>query len=400
MAGLMTVSACLQDVASAEVVGWRGDGTGRFASAQPPLEWSAEQKKNILWKVRVGRGYSSPVAAGGRVFLTSEEDKLVCVDASTGKVSWENRNGPAELPGGTNATGKLPAREAGYATPTPVTDGRFVWASFGTGMVVCYDLAGNRKWIRHIEAPPASKYGRAGSPLFVEGRLIVAIGCLTALDPATGKTLWESKGAGEAFGTPAMVKIGGATVLFTGNGDCVRVSDGALLEKALGNSLYTTPVAGSDAVYFAGPQTVGVKLPAKLDGKPEFKRLWMTELEGEFFSSPVRLDGILYAANNQGVLSALDTKTGEILYQQHLDLPSQSAPPGVEPASIYPSLAIASDSIFLGNDKGDTLVIAPGREYRKIGQNALEEGAAGSPAFDGRLIFLRGGDFLYCIGAR
>ena len=414
---LLLVSAC--SASGGEVVGWRGDGTGLFVSAQPPLEWGAEPKKNILWKARIGKGYSSPVASGGRVFITAEEDKLLCIDAATGQVAWAKTNGLEELanateskairpagadpslgPGPTNVIAKLPAKEAGYATATPVTDGQLVYACFGTGLVVCYDLAGQRRWVRHFVAPPSSTYGRAASPLLVEGRLLVVLGCLTALDPATGRTLWESKQVGESFATPAVMKTGATAVVFTGNGACVRVSDGAVLGKELGNSLYTTPVTADSQVYFIGPQTIAVRLVGKVEANPEFKRLWLTELEGEFFSSPVLIDGVLYAVSNEGMLSALETKTGVLLYQQHIDIPSQGVGPGVEPANIYPSLAVAAQALFLSNDKGDTLVLGVGREYKRIGVNTLEEGAAGSPAFQGKRVFLRGGESLYCIGAK
>ena len=388
-----------EDAAASVTVGWRGDGTGVYASARPPLEWSSEEKKGIIWKAKVGSGYSSPVAAGGRVLVTSEPDRLICVESTDGKVAWEKRDGLADQ-AGAGPKRELPAKEAGYATPTPLTDGKSVFVTFGTGIVACHDLGGERRWIRHIDAPPASPYGRGSSPVLADGKLLISIGCLTALDPATGKTLWESKGAVEAFGTPALTRIGGATVAITGNGDCVRVSDGAIVEKGLGNSIYTSPVCGAGSVFFVGPQTVAVKLPEKLDGRQEFKRMWLTEMEGEFFSSPVLLGGVLYAASNQGTLHALDPVTGETIYEAHVDIPSQMSPPGVEPGHIYPSLSVAGGVLFLGNDKGDMLVAALGKEFRKIGRNDLEEGAAGSPAFEGAFVYLRGGEFLYCIGAR
>lgn len=387
------------ETVASRIVGWRGDGTGAV-TAQPPLEWSTETRKNVLWRVKVGQGYSSPVATGGRVFLTSEPDLLVCVEPASAKVAWERKNGFAELPGATNATEKLPNREAGYATATPVTDGQSVYATFGTGIVVSYDLAGGRKWVRHLKAPTGSSYGRGASPVLCEGKLLVVIGCVTALDPATGKTLWAAKEAGESFGTPVVARIGGTAVVFTGNGDCVRVSDGALLEKGLGSSPYTSPLVGGGAVFFTGPQTVAAQLPEKLEGKPEFKRLWLTELEGDFFSSPVLANGILYVASNQGMLYALDAKTGALVYSMHVDIPSQGVPPGVEPANIYPSLVAVGGAILLSNDKGDTLVIAPGKEFQLLGQNALDQGAAGTPTFDGKLLFLRGGAFLYCVGVK
>ena len=397
LAAWLAALPALSQPAAPAAIGWRGDGTG-VVTAQPALEWSSEAKKNILWRVQVGAGYSSPVAAAGRVFLASEPDRLVCVETARARVAWERTNGLAQLPGAAPRIEKLPNREAGHATPTPVTDGKFVYASFGTGIVVCYDLAGQRRWMRQLDAPPGSSYGRGASPILCDGKLLVVIGCVTALDPATGQTFWSAPEAGESFGTPAVARIGGVPVVVTGHGDCVRVSDGALLETALGATPYTSPVVAGGVVFLAGPQTVAAQLPEKLEGKPEFKRLWMTELEGDFFSSPVLVNGLLYVASNQGMLHALDARTGELVYQAHLDIPSQGGPPGTEPASIYPSLVSVAGTILVSNDKGDTLVIAPGREFKPLRQNGLEQGSAGTPAFEARLLFMRGGPFLYCIG--
>jgi outer membrane protein assembly factor BamB len=398
-ASLLTSCAFAQDAASAPV-GWRGDGTGIFASAEPAPEWDSDAKKNILWRVKVGESYSSPVAVANRVFVTVEEEKLLCLDAATGKVLWKKDNGFASLPPEMNVKAKDLPTNAGYAAPTPVTDGKFVYASFGVGIVVCCDLEGNRKWVRYLDVPQASDYGRATSPILVDGKLLVTIGHLFALDPATGKTLWEAKDTAEAFGTPCAAKIGDVTVVFTATGDCVRVSDGRVLEKELGSLLYVSPLVCDGVVYYAGPQTVACKIPDQPADKPEFKRLWSAELEGEFFSSPLCSGGILYAVSNQGFLCALDLKTGGSLYNQHIDIPSQSSPPGVEPASIYPSLALAAGRLFVGNDAGYTLVVAPGKEYRKLGENRIDEGSGSSPAFAGKLVFLRGGEYLYCIGAK
>jgi outer membrane protein assembly factor BamB len=228
--------------------GWRGDGTGRFHGAQPPDAWSGDEKKNILWTLKVGKSYSSPVIAGDKLFLTSEQEKLICVDAVTHKIVWEKNNAFEDLPAEMNAKEKRYPASSGFAAATPVTDGKLVWASFGTGIVGCYDLDGNRKWVVYIDHPQTTEYGRTACPLLVDGKLIVTIGWLMALDPATGKTLWEAKDATERYGTPAVARIAKAAVLITPAGDVVKASDGTIVERELSMLAYASPVVEGSVV--------------------------------------------------------------------------------------------------------------------------------------------------------
>ena len=177
--------------ASAKAVGgWRGDVTGRYPDARPPTEWDADDGTNILWQAEVGKSQSSPVAAGQRIFVTAEQDLLLCLDRKTGKVLWKRDNGPGALRPADRPDGRPPVGPGGgYSIPTPVTDGKFVYVSYGTGIVACCDMAGGRKWIRIIKRPQVTEYGRAASPLLVGGKLLVSIGALIALDPQTGRTL-------------------------------------------------------------------------------------------------------------------------------------------------------------------------------------------------------------------
>src|SRR6266567_457267 len=82
-------------------VGWRGDGSGQYPSADPPTKWSA--KENIVWKAEVGMGTSSPVLVAQRVFITAEPDLLICLDAGTGKELWRKLHNLSDFPAAKNA---------------------------------------------------------------------------------------------------------------------------------------------------------------------------------------------------------------------------------------------------------------------------------------------------------
>ena len=221
--------------------GWRGDDSGRFPDADPPLEWSDET--NVLWKTEVGVCHSSPVVAGGRVFLTAEEEGLLCLNADNGEILWTRENGFDQLPPEVRDKAEKHSSACGYASPTPVTDGLHVWVAFGSGVVTCFDIEGKRRWIRQFQLEPATADGRSASPVLADRRLIVSITHLIALDAATGETLWEQTDSEEKYGTPATSEVGDVAVLITPGGEVIRLSDGRILAKGMGGAEYSSPVA-------------------------------------------------------------------------------------------------------------------------------------------------------------
>jgi len=384
--------------------GWRGDGSGLFPKADPPTEWDIDTGKNILWKAETGKSQSSPIVVGDRLFLTAEQDLLLCVDRKTGKVLWQKDDGYTALPAGMKVPEKRPPASpgCGYSTPTPVSDGKLVYASHGTGIVACYDVDGNRRWIQRLDVEQTTEYGRSASPVLAGGKLIVSLGGLLALDPQTGKTLWEAKDAKCSYGSPTVARIGEVEVLLTPMGDCVRVSDGKILATELATAKYVSPLVldGGIVVYATSP-AIAWKLPDKAADAVKPTKLWENEdIEGEFFASPVCHGGLLYAASNEGVLYVLDAKTGKIAWQKELDIPSAGGKMGAEPANIYPSLILVGKHVLLGNDTGTTLVLVPGREYKALSRNVLDKGSGASPIADGGQLFLRGGKRLYCIAPK
>jgi outer membrane protein assembly factor BamB len=386
---------------AAEGTGWRGDGTGRYPNADPPLAWDSDAGEGILWQTKVGKGQSTPVVAGGRVLLTVEPDRLVAVDRQSGQVQWTSDHSPASLPADLKVPEQRPrtAPGCGYSTPSAVTDGQAVYVSFGTAVVACYDLAGSRRWIRYLDLPLVTEYGRSASPVLADGKLLVSVGGLVAFDAQTGETRWQNLKARPTYGTPAVARIGDQPVAITPAGDVVRLGDGVLLARGLAKTTYTSPVVHAGVVYFADSPAVAVRLPDQAGDTVVCQRLWENDdLEGEFFASPVYHDGRLYCVSNEGTLYVLDTVTGKLIFQHELDIRSASGKAGSEPANLYPSVTLAGAQLLVGNDVGEALILAPGGEYRELGRNFLERGSGASPVPDGDRLFVRGGDTLYCLG--
>jgi len=381
--------------AGAQARGFRGDGSGRFPDAAPPIEWGAE--KNIRWTTKIGPNkYSAPVVVDGRIFLVAEPAQLVCVDAADGRILWQKSNGYADLPG--KVEGKPPRGDAGNTTPTPVSDGRFVYAVFGSGIVACYDLKGERRWIRYGGPYPAPEYGRSTSPALVGGKLLVTLSCMIALDATTGEEAWKNKEVQELYGTPVPAVLGGVDVVVLPSGQVVRVSDGRILASELGGLSYASPLVQDGAVYLIQALSSAQQLTASSPDKWEARQLWEQELDGIFYASALLDKGLIYAVSNNGDFYILDAKDGKILAHKELDLPSGAGRPGASAANLYPSLALAGNYLMLFNDQGDALVLEPGRRYTELRRNHLGAGHGSAPAFDGRFIYMRGDQNLYCIG--
>ncbi len=386
------------DPGTARTVGWRNDGSGHYPLATPPLEWSAT--KNILWKTRIGPNkYSSPIVVGRRIFLVADPAQLLCVNADDGKLLWQKSNDYADLPEKYELRHSL--GDAGNTTPTPVSDGQFVYVVFGTGIVACYDLNGARQWIQHFDLKIATEYGRAASPVLAGGRLMVTLSYLMALDTRTGRVAWKNAAVPESYGTPVVARVAGVEVLVMPSGQIVRAADGTLLASDLGGLKFASPIIRDNTVYLIQTGSSAKQLSGGAGDKWAVKQLWDQELEGTFYASAIWHRGLIYGIANEYMFSILDTETGKLLVTRDLVFPEANARPASAPIpNMYASLVIAGKHLFMSNDQGDTLVLEPGREFKEVRRNHLGEGHGGAPAFDDRHIYLRSGLDLYCIGEK
>lgn len=393
------------------VSGWRGDGTGVFAGATPPMKWSGDKKEGvggILWKVKVGKTlFNSPVVVGEKVFVLADPDKLVCLDTNSGKELWSKTTTMSDYPG--KVEEEIPSHdEVANTTPTPVTDGRNIYVFFANGLVSCFDLGGTRKWIVFLNEPSATAYGRSASPCLVDGKLVVSAGRLTALDAQTGKVVWTAAKVVEQFGSPVAAKVGdggGEALVVSPSGHVVKAADGTVLtiaaangkvldKKGFGDLMYASPLVIGDKAYFMDADAYAMQLSVH---EAEIKRLWRSDMEGEFFASPVCYEGLIYAVSNQGQLYVSDAATGKAIYDKKLEIANMSGDPSAPAGNIYQSICVAGGRIYLSNEQGETLVLEPGREYKELAHNYLGQQVAGSLTFAGKRIYVRTKDGVCCI---
>ncbi|MEI7835214.1 MAG: PQQ-binding-like beta-propeller repeat protein [Planctomycetota bacterium] len=377
-------------------VGWRGDGTGRYPQATPPTEWSAE--KNVVWKTPTPAwSNASPVIVGDRIFICAEPSTLLCLNKADGKILWQKACGYDVLSG---AEGKEPvgkevappptppsAHEVnGYSSATPVSDGKSVYVVFGTGIAACYDLAGNRRWVRMVERP-SHNWGHSTSPVLVDDKLIVHVKKVWALKTSDGATAWSQDSA-QAWGTPAVARVGGKSVGVMPAGDFIRADDGVTIASKAGSLTYASPIVHDGMVYFAQDNACGVRLPETAEPAAQLKPAWSAGgRKGRFYASSVFHAGLLYVVNQSGEFNVLDAATGDTLAGRKLELGGTT----------YPSIALAGERLFVSSDTGKTIVLELGKELKQVAANTLEPFRS-TPVFEGARMYVRTTNHLICIG--
>ena len=326
-------------------------------------------------------------------------------------------------------------QHVGTANGTPCSDGKYVWAIFGGGTysgpltVVCYDLDGKRIWARGYSDVAAGEHGTHCSPVVVDGKLVVqTIDTIGVLDAATGKDIWTAKPQGQANnggGSPICTRLGDTWVIIGPRRDIYRLADGKVLfvpdAQNLGHSL-TTPALDQGVIY----QTVGwgnsnysaFQLPDAYADTIKPKQLYRVAVDAEgkykdytftnsFIGSPLYDNGLVYYLTEGGILHVSDSAKGTPAYVRMLD-EMRTRVQWVFFNGACASPALAGKYVYLVDDNGITVIIEPGREFKKVAVNPLEcyrggfsqEQILSTPVFEGKYMYLRTPSYLYCIGGK
>jgi len=395
---------------------WRGPrGTGVTAEQGLPLEWSNE--KNVLWKMPLpGPGNSTPIVQGGRVFLTSASNKgqqrsLLCFDAKSGKLLWTKT---------VKYDGQQPTHKTNpYCSSSPVTDGQRVIAWHGSAGVHAYDYDGKELWskdlgeFRHI-------WGTASSPVIWKDLVIISAGpglraFVAALKKDSGEEVWRyttpsavARKIGEfrgSWSTPVLHEIDGQTQLVLSLPNLLVALDPQTgkpvwQSRGLGDLVYTSPLV-SDSFVVAMSGYHGPALAVKAGGQGEITethRLWRHSTRKDLpqrVGSGVLAGGHVYILNEPGEAWCINAQTGEIKWRLPL---GKRRGRGFEGRS-WSSLLLAGDRMYALAMSGDTYVLAVDPEKgRLLAHNPIGEMTRASlAAADGRL-YLRTYEHLYCIG--
>jgi outer membrane protein assembly factor BamB len=373
---------------------WRGpSGQGRVPDGPYPNRWAPTE--NIVWRVPVaGRGNSSPIVWDDRIFLTTAYDggqrlSMLAYRRTDGKPLWETFVPQRSVEWG--------HPKNGFASATPATDGRRVYASFGSNGLMAVDLDGKIAWHRPV-GRLANYHGSAGSPVLYKDRLFIyqdhggseAGGSfVAAFDTETGKPLWQTpRTANVGWGTPVVITAGGRDELIVSSQRHVQAYDpatGKQLWSVAGNTyeVIPTPVVGHGLVYCAsgraGP-TIAIR-PGGSGDVTSTHVAWSVAKGSPFVPSPMLVGEVLYLVNDmQSIVTALEAKSGALLFQARL---------GTERREGFSSSPVAvNGQIFITNDDGETFVLKASRTFELSHVNQLGEAVLASPALvDGRWYF-------------
>ena len=388
-AGVMVLATLMPDgLATGQTVGWRTDGTGRYPDATPAIQWSGT--RNVAWATPMPSwSNSTPVITGDRLFICSEPATLLCLRVSDGKIFWQRENGTQQLDPPVASDLPRAHNANGYSSPTPVTNGQFVYVMFGNTVAAGYDLDGNRRWIRSVDSP-VHKWGHSSSPALASGVVAVLVKDLVGLDASTGQPKWRVPSK-QSWGSPVATQIGDTAVFVTPNGQIVRAADGKVLWDELGVVEYCSPVIVDGVLYYIQKHSVALKLPDSIDGQPQ--ELWRQKIKGDrHYASPLVHDGLIWAVSRGEFLTVLDAATGEKVDTRQLDLgePKRN--------SAYPSITLGGQNVFIGSESGTTIVLELGREFQQVARNTLAQHRS-SPVFVGGRMYVRTTGHLYCIEA-
>jgi outer membrane protein assembly factor BamB len=374
-------------------------GQGASGEKGLPLQWS--ESKNLLWKTPVaGRGWSSPVVAGDRVWLTTAvEDgdvslRVLAFDIETGRqvISTEVfrlRRSP------------LLNLKNSWASPTPIVDGDRVYVHFGAEGTAALTTVGERIW--QARFPYQSQHGGGGSPAIYGDLLIFSCdgsdtAFVIALDKRTGQVRWKTprrQPADQAYSTPLVIRVGDRDQLIS-----VGAFRAAAYDPESGRELWRVnyqdgfsnvprPVFGHGLVYISTGFQEPSLLAVRPDGAGDVTRThiaWTLARAAPHTPSPLLVGDDLYLVSDLGVATCLDAKTGKVHWRERLEGNYSASPVFVD------------GRIYFQSEEGMTTVIAPGTQLVKLATSELDGATLASMAVSHGSFFLRSATHLYRIG--
>ena len=385
---------------------WRGPNADGVADSRDlPLKWG--RTENVLWSAELpGWGTSSPVVSGDRVFVTSQTTQggkksllTLCFDRKTGRELWRHDVG-------FGADQKTHAK-SNLAVNTPAVTADAVYVAFGNADVARYTHDGKLVWVRRYLKTfddPKMAWGYSISPLVLGDSVLFPWNhhkgpCyLIGLDKRTGEVAWKKdRPIGTAHATPLLVEHHGQTdILVPGQNRLTAFDAGTHAERwrygegsgPYNGEIISSPVSGDGMVFcqlWRESKIHAVRLRG--EGKPP-EPVWVSQKPGPVEPSLLYYCGVVYAMMDDGVLVALDGRTGREHYRERLKGSFNSSP------------VAGNGHVYVSNTDGTTFVVKAGAEFELVATNDLGERITASPAITGDAMIYRTDSHLYCVGTR
>src|SRR5688500_9929837 len=416
---------------------WRGASHTGVATGEPPVAWS--DTSNVKWKVEIpGRGYSTPVAWGNRIFLTTaipsgkkpaeapapdaggrgggrggagggsgagEEHRfeVLALDRATGKVLWQKTAVTATPHEGYHH------QYGSFASNAPATDGQRVYAFFGSRGLYVYDLNGKLLWQKDLGLRMTMHlaFGEGTGTVVHDGRIYLQFdhkgeGFVVALKAADGKELWRApRMENSSWSTPLVVEHAGAKQLVVSADTKVKAYDvetGKVVWEVAGIGMnpIPQPVQFRDTVIlmsgYRNPKLFAVRLGRTGDLTGTDAVVWETTRGTSYTASPSLHDGRLYIISDNGMLYVFDAATGTPHYLQ------QRLP---KPYNFKASALVVNDRVYLATEEGDVVVVKTGNQFEVLATNTLtDQSFIASPIAVGNDLYLRSRTHLFRISER
>ncbi len=357
-----------------------------------PDNWDINTGKNIKWKTEIPiHGYNSPVIWDDKMFLSGADDNsrvVYCIDINSGNILWERK--ADNIPGSPSTPPKT-TDDTGLAAASLTTDGKRVFAIFGTGDIIAFDFSGKRVWARNLGVP-ANHYGHSSSLITRDNKIFVQYDTqrgsrVLALDNETGKTVWESARTDDvSWSSPILAKVNEKyqLILLSLPGlSGYDISNGKQLwyVQCMSGEVGTSPAYGGGLVYAANEYA---KMVAVDPMTGEIK--WEDNYYLPEVSSPVYYDGLVYVATTFAVIACFEAQTGEFLWEYDTK------------TGFYSSPIIADGKLYVFDLDGNAYIFNPGREPNLLFSTNMGEPVFATPAFSQGRMYIRTNNYLYCIG--
>jgi outer membrane protein assembly factor BamB len=381
-------------------------GDGHADQARLPTEWS--KTENVTWRKELpGNGWSSPVVASGKIYLTTAVPgkekgdfslRVLCLHATSGEIVWDKEVFQEEGK-------KSPSihTKNSHASPTAIVDGGKVFVHFGHMGTACLNSAdGDVVW-KNQKLKYTPVHGNGGSPVLVDDRLIFSIDgiekqMVVGLDRKTGEVAWQTDRNAEAkktfsFCTPLVIEVAGKKQVISPGSDVVMSLDPKTGKEIWrvrykGYSVVPKPVYGNGLVYLSTGYDVPEFYAIKPEGTGDVTSThvaWVVKKGAPHNPSPLLLGDALYLIADNGLLTCLDAKTGKERWNERVGGNYSASP-------LY-----ANGLIYLLAEDGTATVVKPGSSYESVAKNKLGERALASYGVDGNALLLRTEKALYRI---
>jgi outer membrane protein assembly factor BamB len=401
-----------------------------------PLSWDVDASKNIKWKTPIpGLAHSSPVIWENMVFVTTalgEKDdpelkiglygsiqpadddsvhqwKVYCLDKKTGKIVWEKtaHKGVPKVKRHPKAT---------HANSTPVTDGKYVVAFFGSEGLYCYDMNGKLIWKKDFGlldsaffAVPSAQWGFASSPVIHEGVVVVQCDALNtaflaALDIKTGKEIWRTTREDVPTWSTPTIHVGDKRTQIIVNGfkhiGGYDFKTGKELWKISGGGdiPVPTPVVAHGMVFINGAHgrlspIYAIKLESEgdisLTGEKTSNEsiVWSVRRGGAYMQTPLIYDDYLYNLQSNGALSCFRAQSGELIYREQLGKRTGFSASGIA----------ADGKLYFSSEEGDIFVVKAGPDFEVLATNSMKDECMATPAISEGMLYFRTHHYLVAV---